>query len=433
MSVVVSFKSKKASDVFERGMRNIQPELSLRDAAQLFQCKDGSVLSHLKDCPDLLNQATVPSVICTDKSYRVSRLNSTFVHHLGYDFDGSPSYISEVQYWIDDLASIVKRNHGERNISKKIELLAGFDEELYPIKKSSKFEVIDEDSYEDGYCLFFTVVDSSGKEGSRLNAKQATQWVMAFSEFFGVRSLTGQGQEGDHDVDTLYFDSKDERDIFCAITGKGYWMGPENIIVAGESRDWIHRALSQLTCSISNEVDTDNIKPLEYVASIFDYGFCLKLHVDRKKGQLFHFEKSARAIEKIVTESDFFALVKSLFQHLFGAELGCVVRQDQNQYWPKLKKSVSGGEYRSLTDILKANGSPMSAIKANKIMLKLGLLEELSRPSTAQKGVIRKYKSLTESGQSYGLNLVDEERDQTKTMFFDEKFGDLLKLLLGHK
>lgn len=82
----------------------------------------------------------------------------------------------------------------------------------------------------------------------------------------------------------------------------------------------------------------------------------------------------------------------------------------------------------SLTELLKRSGVKISAIKANKRLLELGILEEKERPSS--KGVTKKFKCITKSGLNYGKNVVSEQNPrETQPQWFESKFDELLTLL----
>jgi len=86
----------------------------------------------------------------------------------------------------------------------------------------------------------------------------------------------------------------------------------------------------------------------------------------------------------------------------------------------------------SLTNLLKQQEKiKLSAVKANKILLDLGILEERERPSAKYPGKIKKFKALTESGLKYGINRENPSSpDQTTPYYYVEKFDDLLTLLI---
>ena len=59
----------------------------------------------------------------------------------------------------------------------------------------------------------------------------------------------------------------------------------------------------------------------------------------------------------------------------------------------------------SITNLLKFNNADISAVKANKALVNVGLLEEKERPSAKYPGKVMKYKALTEPGLKYGINV----------------------------
>lgn len=92
---------------------------------------------------------------------------------------------------------------------------------------------------------------------------------------------------------------------------------------------------------------------------------------------------------------------------------------------------MKGNDVESLTKLLKEHNVALSAVKANKLMLEIGLMEEATRESTTRPGVIKKYKVLTEKGLDYGVNEENPQSpDQTSPYYYKDSFGDLAKLLV---
>lgn len=80
---------------------------------------------------------------------------------------------------------------------------------------------------------------------------------------------------------------------------------------------------------------------------------------------------------------------------------------------------------KSLTELLKQHSSTLSAVKANTILVALGLLEEMTRPGTG--GVVHKFKALTEEGQKYGKNMTSPQNErETQPHYFISTFPELL-------
>ena len=85
----------------------------------------------------------------------------------------------------------------------------------------------------------------------------------------------------------------------------------------------------------------------------------------------------------------------------------------------------------SLTNLLKQQDKiKISTVKANKILVSLGILEEKQRPSTKYPDKIKKYKALTEKGLEFGINQQNPSSpEQTTPYYFVEKFDQLLELI----
>ena len=86
----------------------------------------------------------------------------------------------------------------------------------------------------------------------------------------------------------------------------------------------------------------------------------------------------------------------------------------------------------SMTNLLKKHdGLKLSAVKANKILLSLAILEEKERPSSKYPGKIKKYKALTEKGLEYGINRENPSSpEQTTPYYYVDKFEKLLSIIV---
>ncbi|MEN8136717.1 MAG: hypothetical protein ABFS18_14470 [Thermodesulfobacteriota bacterium] len=84
----------------------------------------------------------------------------------------------------------------------------------------------------------------------------------------------------------------------------------------------------------------------------------------------------------------------------------------------------------SITNLLKSKDVAISAVKANKILVGLGLLAEKERPSAKHPGKMKKYKALTEQGLHYGVNTENPNSPgQTTPHYFIDTFDQLLALI----
>ncbi|MGQ7843413.1 hypothetical protein ACUNV4_02970 [Granulosicoccus sp. 3-233] len=93
---------------------------------------------------------------------------------------------------------------------------------------------------------------------------------------------------------------------------------------------------------------------------------------------------------------------------------------------------MKGNDVESLTKLLKEHEVALSAVKANKLMLQLGLLEEATRESSTRPGVMKKYKVLSEKGLDYGVNEENPQSpDQTSPYYYKDSFGELASLLVA--
>ena len=84
----------------------------------------------------------------------------------------------------------------------------------------------------------------------------------------------------------------------------------------------------------------------------------------------------------------------------------------------------------SMTNLLKLNKAEISVVKANKILVATGLLEDKERPSSKYEGKIKKYKALTEKGLDYGINKENHSSPgQTTPHYYVDKFDELFSVI----
>ena len=85
-------------------------------------------------------------------------------------------------------------------------------------------------------------------------------------------------------------------------------------------------------------------------------------------------------------------------------------------------------ERSSATELLKRNGCALSAPKFNQLLIEYGFLEEKQRASVS-KGV-KHYKSLTEKGLQYGVNLInDKNKKETQPYYYADTFMKLYNIV----
>ncbi len=84
----------------------------------------------------------------------------------------------------------------------------------------------------------------------------------------------------------------------------------------------------------------------------------------------------------------------------------------------------------SITNLLKQHKANISAVKANKMLVSLGLLIEQERPSSKYAGKMKKFKALSEKGLKYGVNTENPNSPgQTTPHYFVDTFPELLALI----
>lgn len=105
-------------------------------------------------------------------------------------------------------------------------------------------------------------------------------------------------------------------------------------------------------------------------------------------------------------------------------------RQQEN-FEQRSREKMKGNDVEAITKLLKEHDVPLSAVKANKLMLKLGLLEEATRESSTRPGVIKKYKVLSEKGLDFGVNEENPQSpEQTSPYYYKDSFPELARILI---
>jgi len=93
---------------------------------------------------------------------------------------------------------------------------------------------------------------------------------------------------------------------------------------------------------------------------------------------------------------------------------------------------MKGSDVESMTKLLKEHNIPLSAVRANKLLLALGFLEEAERPSATKPDVIKKYKVLTGKGLDFGANEENEQSpEQTSPYYYRDSFEELATILVA--
>ena len=86
-------------------------------------------------------------------------------------------------------------------------------------------------------------------------------------------------------------------------------------------------------------------------------------------------------------------------------------------------------EMKSLTALLKENNLGISAVQFNKKLLSAGILEEKERKSS--KGMVKKFKSLTEKCLRYGENAVSpHNQKEVQPLYYSDTFNELFDMVM---
>ena len=83
----------------------------------------------------------------------------------------------------------------------------------------------------------------------------------------------------------------------------------------------------------------------------------------------------------------------------------------------------------SLTELLKEHDIGVSAVTANKLLAKAGLIEEMTRPSTS--GKVKRFWSVTAKGADWGKNVTSPSNPkETQPHWYRDTFTELVRLYM---
>ena len=86
----------------------------------------------------------------------------------------------------------------------------------------------------------------------------------------------------------------------------------------------------------------------------------------------------------------------------------------------------------SVSELLKAKGCGMSAVKFNVLLMGAGIIEERKRPSTKDPDKRKSFKALTEQGLKYGENMVSPHNQrEVQPLYYEDSFDELYELAVG--
>jgi len=135
-----------------------------------------------------------------------------------------------------------------------------------------------------------------------------------------------------------------------------------------------------------------------------------------------------RAVEYLSCNmEDFPASVLQVLAEDADKEIRNDARRSLRQLGVDIKNSPGRDRVtKSISHLLKKSEAPFGAVKANRKLLELGILEECQRESSAKPGEMRTFKKLTESGENYGVNKFNQYGDAA-VEYYVEEFPELLK------
>lgn len=93
---------------------------------------------------------------------------------------------------------------------------------------------------------------------------------------------------------------------------------------------------------------------------------------------------------------------------------------------------MKGSDVESLTKLLKEHKVPLSAVRANRLLLDIGMLEEATRESSTRPGVTKTYKVVTDKGLDFGVNEENPQSPgQSSPYWYKDSFPELAGRLVA--
>jgi len=93
---------------------------------------------------------------------------------------------------------------------------------------------------------------------------------------------------------------------------------------------------------------------------------------------------------------------------------------------------MKGKDVEAITRLLKAHDVALSAVRANRLLMDLGFLEEATRESATRPGVIKTYKVVTEAGLDFGVNEENPQSPgQSSPYWYKDSFEELAERLVA--
>lgn len=105
--------------------------------------------------------------------------------------------------------------------------------------------------------------------------------------------------------------------------------------------------------------------------------------------------------------------------------------QSERQSEAVLIEPPSNKSTEALTHLLKGENAEISTVKANKALVKIGILEEKERPSAKDPSLMKKYKALSDKGLYFGINKENVNNpNETSPNYYKARFPELLDILI---
>jgi len=443
MSISFTIQNRDLSDFLKTRLLSIRSGMAALEVAELLSAGNEAVKDHVVDgwfSVDL----SIGEALEIQEGYCIDEVGGEFLHTVEFETDGSPEFSEGLDHWIERLARLLS---GEERFradcalgTDRVDRVALFDSALYEVPDGIDLAGCVK-SRERGYpqALYVSASSVGRAGGALLSVNETAEWVGSFARRFELENkIVMQAAEADHDVDEFLVDTSSEVELVKFIRGSGFFVSYSEFEVHLVETDWFNRAVVEMLSNFFKGNPEYFLTTDDFQVELFDFGFRLVFYVNRNI--------EAQDLQNELTSAALLNVIGELFRHTFQeSPMVCLLAEKSGFHddWNARPMRISAagqtagdfsGETESISALLKIHGAKLSAVKANRLLIKTGMLEEKHRESTSQKGKMKKYKVLTDAGLKFGINQAGfGDTIETSPRYYTAGFAELLAFLIQNE
>lgn len=436
MTISLKIRGKNLSEHLHTSLNAISDSMTTIEIADLLFPNSDQVKHHLLDCWFSEDLFPCEALGIIGEGYQIERMGSIYFHTIGFETDGNLSYIEGLEQWLGILVGILEREErfaiGGTQFESRSQQSIRYEIPLYEVGSEASLDpFVKQDTQASTYSFYVSPRGTKLSQGSLLSAKKTMQWIDCFVNYFELGDrLISYAAVGDHEPDKIQISTKDENSVYKFINAKAFFFSPSEFELELDSDCWLYLSVRDALGSALRNIPGSSLSTSIFSVGIYTYGFRIVFSGDfGGKNVELETEISSGPLAKLIGDMFLHVTQKVAEFYLISGEY------HPHNHWRMITQSESVqldefGENDSITNLLRANGSKMSAVKVNKILLRLGILEELHRESKSQKGKLKKFKSLTSEGLKYGINKENYNNpEETAPYYFVNIFRELFTLI----